>query len=143
MDLPKALESVLCALLDNHSVVSWKVTAEGVNPTIVVRLRPVYTSDNNNGGPVNTFTYRRKTPSQVSRDQRRMKDFRQKLDVKNASKTDIECVNPILHNHGDCKQSNLSESKEGEGRPTQERKIKTINTRPTKRGQKSGKIKNG
>ena len=41
MEMPKALETVLSALLNNHTVTSWKVAAEpGNNPAVVIRLRP-------------------------------------------------------------------------------------------------------
>ena len=76
MELPKALESVLGALLDNHSITSWKVTAEGQDPTVILRLRS--TGVNQDG--VSMSAYRRKSASQVLRDRRRMAGYRQRLE---------------------------------------------------------------
>ena len=78
MDIPKALDTVLKALLSDHSISSWKVAAEGQNPTIVLRLCPrrepnVY----QDGVRIDTSAvYRRKPPSQINRDKRRMDNFR-------------------------------------------------------------------
>ena len=41
MDLQKALESVLIAILSDHVVLSWNIAAEGQKPTVILRLRPV------------------------------------------------------------------------------------------------------
>ena len=82
MDLPKALDTVLKALLSDHSISSWKVAAEGQNPTIVLRLSPrrdPYVCQD--GVRVDTSAvYRRKPPSQINRDKRRMNNFRNRSD---------------------------------------------------------------
>ena len=77
MDLPKALDDVLKALLSGHSISSWKVVADGQNPTIVLRLCPKRVPNVcQDGVRVDTTTaYRRKPPSQINRDKRRMNDF--------------------------------------------------------------------
>ena len=82
MDLPKALDTVLKALLSDHSISSWKVAAEGQNPTMVLRLSPrrePYVCQD--GVRVDTSAvYRRKPPSQINRDKRRMNNFRSRSD---------------------------------------------------------------
>ena len=82
MEMPKALETVLSALLDNHTVTSWKVAAEpGNNPAVVIRLRPKRDSQDSQNGEINTHVYRRKTASQVKRDKARLADFKNRLAV--------------------------------------------------------------
>ena len=79
--LPRALDNVLETLLCDHVVSSWKITAEGPNPTIVLRLRPTVPSrDNHNGYCAQPRTYRSKPPSQVERDRRRAAQFKQRRD---------------------------------------------------------------
>ena len=81
MDFPRALDTALKALLTCHSVSSWKIAAEGLNPTVILRLRPVHVPALcHNGVPehVNTVAFRRKSPSQMHRDQQRMERFRQR-----------------------------------------------------------------
>ena len=83
MDLPKALETTLGALLCNHSVTSWKITAEGLNPTVVLRLKPLE-HDYQHGSCVQTGVYRRKPSSQLTRDRQRLAEYKQKLVVRKA-----------------------------------------------------------
>ena len=81
MEIPVTLESVLEALLKNHAITNWKVsTSEGYTPTLVVRFRPYSDSDK---GTVNTQVYRRKQPSQVSRDKQRLMQHKQRLELRN------------------------------------------------------------
>ena len=75
MDLPKALDSVLTALLCEHTVTSWKIAAEGNYPTVVLRLRPVNTQDVTQN---TNMSFRRKAPSQINRDKKRMENFAQR-----------------------------------------------------------------
>ena len=83
MEMPKALETVLSALLNNHTVTSWKVAAEpGNNPAVVIRLRPRDSQD----GEINTHFYRRKPASQVRRDRARQADFKRRLEVRYENK---------------------------------------------------------
>ena len=79
--LPRALEKALGALLCDHSVTSWKITAEGLYPTIVLRLRPCGDSQEN-GYCVQRKTFRAKPPSQVERDRRRLVEYKQRSDSK-------------------------------------------------------------
>ena len=79
--LPKALEKALGALLCDHSVSSWKIAAEGPNPTIVLRLRPSGQSQEN-GYCIQRKTFRAKPPSQVERDRRRWVEYNQRFDSK-------------------------------------------------------------
>ena len=83
MELPRALESVFEALLDGHAVSSWKVACEGLNPILVVRMKPV--SENRERQDVNTQAYRRKQPSQVARDKRRLTEHRDRLRLENGN----------------------------------------------------------
>ena len=83
MDLPRALDTVLKALLSDHSIFSWKVAAEGHNPTIVLRLCPRREPNMYQDGVRVADTlavYRRKPPSQINRDRRRMNDFKLRND---------------------------------------------------------------
>ena len=78
MDIPMALDGVLRSLSSNHAVFSWKVCAERNNePTVVIRFRPVSGSDVLPNG-LNTATYKRKSPSQTNRDQKRLDEFKQR-----------------------------------------------------------------
>ena len=76
-----ALETALRALLSNHAVCSWKITGDGPNPCVILRLR-AENQQNTCTSEVHTstdsVTFRRKTPSQVLRDKRRIEDFRQR-----------------------------------------------------------------
>ena len=91
MELPSALESVLGALLKDHSITSWKVTSEGQNPTVVLRLKPV----NDKQDCVSTHVYRRKPQSQVIRDRQRAAEHKQMLELRNVCISDESPVNPI------------------------------------------------
>ena len=78
MDLPIALETALKALLSNHAVCSWKITGDGPNPCVILRLRAENEQNTcTSGVHTDSFTFRRKTPSQMLRDRRRIEDFRQ------------------------------------------------------------------
>ena len=91
--LPRALEKALGALLCDHPVTSWKITAEGLNPTIVIRLRPSGQSQEN-GFCVQQKTFRAKPPSQVERDRRRLVEHKQRFHSKNDhSKQLLDTVN--------------------------------------------------
>ena len=79
MELPSALETVLGALLTNHSVTSWKVASENQTPVVVLRLKPV----SENQDSVSTQVYRRKPQSQIARDKRRAVEHKQKLELRN------------------------------------------------------------
>ena len=83
-DLPKALETTLGALLCNHSVTSWKITAEGLNPTVVLRLKP-FEHDYQHGSCVQTGVYRRKPSSQLTRDRQRLAEYKQRLVARKAT----------------------------------------------------------
>ena len=96
MELPKALENVLGALLNDHCVSSWKVTAEGRNPTVVLRLQAVH--EIQNGRVYDTQVYTRKTPKQVNRDKQRMTLFKQRLETKNAILSDAKSDNQNMFN---------------------------------------------
>ena len=96
MELPKALENVLGALLNDHCVSSWKVTAEGRNPTVVLRLQAVH--EIQNGRVYDTQVYTRKTPKQVNRDKQRMTLFKQRLETKNAILSDAKSDNQYMFN---------------------------------------------
>ena len=82
MDLPKALDDVLKALLNGHSISSWKVAADGQNPTVILRLQPLRVPNVHTDGVRvdNTVAFRRKPPSQINRDRRRMNDFKLRND---------------------------------------------------------------
>ena len=81
MELPIALDTALRALLSCHSVYSWKIAAEGQNPTVILRLRPAtQQSVYQNGVRADTVAFRRKTSCQINRDRRRAEQFRQRKD---------------------------------------------------------------
>ena len=74
-----ALDTALKALLSCHSIYSWKIAAEGENPTVILRLRPeTQLSSSRSGVRADTVAFRRKTPCQLNRDRRRAEEFRQK-----------------------------------------------------------------
>ena len=81
MEFPCALESVLEALLQNHHIHSWKVTSEGINPCVVLRLKPC----NDTKERVITQAYRRKPQSQIERDRRRAAEHKNRLERDNVS----------------------------------------------------------
>ena len=101
MELPIALDTALKALLSCHSVYSWKIAAEGQNPTVILRLRPeTQPSAHENGSRVDTVTFKRKPPSQIHRDRRRAEEFKQRRDhVENTtvseSRTASKCENML------------------------------------------------
>ena len=103
MELPIALETALKALLSFHSVSSWKITAEGPNPTVILRLRPENQPSACESVRVDSCSFRRKTPSQLYRDRRRAEEFRQRRDF-NDNTTVVESSvasqseNAIEHN---------------------------------------------
>ena len=79
MELPIALDTAIKALLGCHSVYSWKITAEGPNPTVILRLRPeTEPSVRRSGERIDTVAYRRKPPCQIQRDKRRAEEYRQR-----------------------------------------------------------------
>ena len=83
MELPIALDTALKALLSCHSVQSWKITAEGPHPTIIMRLRPESQPTScQSGVRVDSVSgsFRRKTTSQIYRDKRRLEEYRQRRD---------------------------------------------------------------
>ena len=91
MELPIALDTALKALLSCHAVSSWKIAAEGQNPTVILRLRPEKQPSARHNGAcvVDTVTFKRKPPSQIQRDRRRAEDFKQKKDnAKNSNVLD-------------------------------------------------------
>ena len=79
MDLPKALDAALKALLSSHSISSFKVDDSRHSPAVIIRLSPLCVpSVCKDGVPervVSTTVYRKKPPSQVNRDKRRMDNF--------------------------------------------------------------------
>ena len=91
MELPCALESVLGVLLQNHFVNSWKISSEGVNPTVVLRLRPF----DNNQDRVTTQAYRRKSKGQVDRDRKRAADYKHRLEQEHSANSDKNFLDPI------------------------------------------------
>ena len=96
-----ALETALKALLSNHAVCSWKITGDGPNPCVILRLRAE--NEQNacmNGVHANSVTYRRKPPSQILRDRRRVEDFRQKRENENENATVPE-VEPRVASQSD------------------------------------------
>ena len=87
--LPRVLENVLETLLHDHVVSSWKITADGLAPTIVLRLKPTCESQENGySGPKH---FRAKPPSQIERDRKRMCEYRQRL---NKNKDEITKSDP-------------------------------------------------
>ena len=93
MELPCALESVLGALLQNHLINSWKVTSEGVNPCVVLRLKPLDDTQER----VTTQAYRRKPQSQIERDRRRAAEHKQRLEHEQLPKSNASLLDPIGH----------------------------------------------
>ena len=83
MDLPKALESILGALLSNHFIVSWKVTADGQNPTVVLRMQPDHEFQDvgKHGRPIDSITggWHKKGPARVRRDRERWQAHQQRI----------------------------------------------------------------
>ena len=75
--LPRVLENLLETLLRNHVVYSWKISADGFNPTIVLRLKAKDKSQDN--GHCAPQHFRAKPPSQIERDRKRMHEYRQRL----------------------------------------------------------------
>ena len=75
--LPRVLENLLETLLRNHVVSSWKISADGFNPTIVLRLKASGKSQDN--GHCAPQHFRAKPPSQIERDRKRMHEYRQRL----------------------------------------------------------------
>ena len=81
MDLPKALDAALKALLINHSISSFKVDDSRHSPAVIIRLSPLRVSSVcQDGVPAHVNTFRRKPPSQVKRDRERMDDFKHRSD---------------------------------------------------------------
>ena len=70
MDLPIALDTALKALLSCHAVNSWKITAEGPNPTVILRLRPAENQPSacHSTTRADNVSFKRKTPCQIHRD---------------------------------------------------------------------------
>ena len=100
--LPRALENILTVLLCEHTISSWKIAAQGPNPTIVLRLMPTDQSQEH-GYRAQTKTYRTKPPSQVERDRRRAVQFRQKCDL--AVDKNIACDMRKNHTNSEENQS--------------------------------------
>ena len=89
MELPIALESALKALLNHHSIFSWKIAGDGPSLAVILRLRPE-TQQGENHVVVHdrvSYMYRRKPPGQISRDKRRAEEFRQRRE--NIDKTTV------------------------------------------------------
>ena len=81
MELPIALDTALRALLSCHSVSSWKIAAEGQNPTVILRLRPeTHESARQDGAKLHTVAFKRKPPSQINRDRQRAEEYKQRRD---------------------------------------------------------------
>ena len=101
MELPLALDSALKALLGCHSIYSWKITAEGQNPTVILRLRQDTQQRACHSGlhTANTVSFRRKPPSQIQRDRRRAEEYKQRRDQ-------IETVTELK---ADCQSENAAE----------------------------------
>ena len=68
--LPASLEVALTALLSENEVSSWKITGEGSNLVVVVRLN---SCDNTTGRDSHHagLHFHKKTPSRLRRDRRR------------------------------------------------------------------------
>ena len=79
MDLPKALDAALKALLVSHSISSFKVDDSRHSPAVIIRLSPLRVSSVCQDG-VHVNTFRRKPPSQVKRDRERMDIFKHRGD---------------------------------------------------------------
>ena len=78
MEFPIALESALKALLNHHSISSWKIAGDGPSLAVILRLRPESQQGENHGGVLERVSYRRKPPGQINRDRRRAEEFRQR-----------------------------------------------------------------
>ena len=91
--LPRALDNMLGVLLCDHTVSSWKIAANGPNPTVVLRLRQTHQSQEHGYQyRAQTKLYRTKPPSQVERDRKRAAQFRQRCDLNlDSDKNDIPC----------------------------------------------------
>ena len=81
--LPTALEAAVNALLQQHSITSWKISADGEkNPVVILRLTEfTHLQGGKDNSEVSKSTcpqlqYRRKPPSQVRRDRRRAEERR-------------------------------------------------------------------
>ena len=94
-----ALETALKALLSNHAVCSWKITGDGPNPCVILRLQAENRQNTwASGVHTDSVTFRRKSHSQILRDRRRIEDFKQRKEnenttvpePRNAIQTDIE-----------------------------------------------------
>ena len=80
--LPATLEVSLTSLLQENTISSWKIVAEGAKTTVVLRLCDNNFDPNmaasNAQGTVNKLSYRRKPPSQQRRDFNRANDYRKR-----------------------------------------------------------------
>ena len=86
-----ALETALKALLSIHAVCSWKITGDGPNPCVILRLRAENQQNAcTSGVHADSVTYRRKPPRQILRDRRRVEDFRQRRENENEKVTVLE-----------------------------------------------------
>ena len=81
--LPVALELSLTSMLEENILSSWKVTGGSLFGTVTLHFKMV-----NNHGPIthtntsqSTVSYRKKPPSHVNRDQKRMKTHKGDIDV--------------------------------------------------------------
>lgn len=104
--LPSAVEKLLATLMTDHRVVSWKVTGEGEQSVIVIRL----TSCQQDGtAPLPTGHWRRKAPAQVRRDQQRAAQRRAQLQQRPQRsaviKTDTVTTGTDSENNHDTKMS--------------------------------------
>ena len=71
--LPKTLETLLYALLDESTVSSWQIYEDNAGK---VNMRIRFAGDNTTHNQAHTVAYRRKSPAQTKRDQARAETFR-------------------------------------------------------------------
>ena len=88
--LPRALDNILGVLLCDFTISSWKIAANGPNPTVVLRLSQTSQSREHGDRP-QTTVYRKKPPSQLVRDRKRAAQFYQRCDRKVDSERIIPC----------------------------------------------------
>ena len=143
MDFPLALESALKALLGCHSIYSWKITAEGENPTVILRLRQdTEQRACQSGVHVNTAAYKRKPPSQIHRDRRRAEEYhRQRRDqIETVTESKVVCPSENVIEHELSaesieKESSNNENKKGDSVSVHTSRDNTaIDTEPAARG---------
>lgn len=85
--LPEAAEDLLCTLLSKNRVTSWKITSNGRNSVYTIRLTSCHSDTAMTQGE--TGQWKKKSPSQVRRDQQRVCERKTKSKVGQACNSSV------------------------------------------------------